>query len=499
MPKIGESTLENGQAETSAEQATAIKETPKVTRAKKPRTAVKAKAADRPVIYPDLEMRVSKVTAEEARQLLGWTVVDDKWKGDYYIHLDGTKYVLANNASNRVLDDSRADWVCQEILRGRWKLNGETIVVGKHGSTLSAQHRLVGLIRAVARWTEDPSAYPYWAEEPTLHTALVLGVEEDDETVNTLDTGRPRTLTDVLYRMDTFAKLPRKERQTAAKALDYAIRFVWHRTGVDDAYSVLRTHAESVDWMLHHAKLSKMVRHVIEEEGGADKKLSRFLPLGTLAGLAYVAASSGGTGEKYLAANPRTESKADWSAWDKAEAFITELAGDALPAVANAIADSSEEGRVTVAERVAILAKAWTRYAAGQKLRKDLLALDFSYTDDNRKILNEFPLLGGIDAGDPADRDEDVTTEEEVEAAKAQVRQENGTGDSNGEIRVGRKVWVAPDEGDPWYGTLTALTDGTATVKVAKGFAGAGKEYSVPEEQLRDRQPEPVSTEGDEE
>ena len=465
------------------------------------------------VVYPEPSAAIAKLYADEAKQMLGWELVEEPKKGEeLYKHLDGLQYRLNNNRSNRVLEDARADWIAQEILRGRYKLNGETIVVGKCGSTLSAQHRLIGLIRATYLWESSPEDYPAWKQDdslpnggaPHIETFVAYGIDETDETINTLDTGRPRSLTDVLYRMDLFAKLAKPDRIKAAKAADYAIRLVWHRTGVKDAYGILRTHAESVEFLLRHQRIVKMVLHVLEEDvnsgdeksaGESPMRLSQYLPLGTLSGLAYLMAASGTEdGKKYLASKARSESRLDWSRWDEAQEFIVGLASGKYPVVGKALGDMDAEQPVNVAERTALLILAWEAYRDGNLEKAKGLTLDVTYNDEGRRYLDEYPVLGGIDLGEP---DEDVT-EDEVEVAKTEVQRENGTGEAEPEgIKVGASVWVEPEDGGPWRGRLISLDGdaGTARIKIAKGFAGAGKEVEAPASQLRDRQPRPVEVE----
>ncbi|RGL48554.1 hypothetical protein DXC54_07885 [Bifidobacterium longum] len=68
----------------------------------------------------------------------------------------------------------------REIRNGEWRFNGEAIKFGKDGRLLDGQHRLLAVIAA----------------DKPLTTLVIRGLE--DETQQTMDSGKTRTLGDVL-------------------------------------------------------------------------------------------------------------------------------------------------------------------------------------------------------------------------------------------------------------------------------------------------------------
>lgn len=90
---------------------------------------------------------------------------------------DMAKEMLKHNRVNRDLNISRAKQYAQEMIKGRWELNGETISFYENGDLSNGQHRLTGVVIA-----------------NTPITALVVyGVKEN---VTVQDRGRARNLTD---------------------------------------------------------------------------------------------------------------------------------------------------------------------------------------------------------------------------------------------------------------------------------------------------------------
>lgn len=91
-----------------------------------------------------------------------------------------TEWVTKNRNKNRKVSDGTVLKYAEDIRQRRWRINGETIVMGKTGNILDGQHRLLAIIEA----------------KMPIEAFVVSGV--DDETFETLDSGRQRTPADVL-------------------------------------------------------------------------------------------------------------------------------------------------------------------------------------------------------------------------------------------------------------------------------------------------------------
>jgi len=453
------------------------------------------------VLYPAVDVSLRDgvkapcLTAEEAKSLLGWHEEDDtkKFGADFLLEDFNKKKVRCfHNSNNRPFDKSLSKCWASEILRGHWKLNGETIIIGKYGSVESGQHRLAAVVLADQEYANNPDDYPFWKEKgtaPTLNCLLVFGIEEDDATVNTLDTGKPRSLADVLFRSEYLKKIDKQHRNKASKAAAYAIKFLGHRTGAfKDAFSPKQTHADSLDLLDRHMKLLKCVEHIYTENGD-EGRLSKFLSVGYAAALCYMMSCSASSLDKYTKADNPTEKLLTWDLWDDAEKFWTMLAAGAkeLQHVREAIASlTADGGTASVNESIAIIVKAWNAITTNGKIKPSDLELVYDTDDDGFKTLAETPTVGGIDIGSPKEEDDpDIAAEvvsEEYEKRQAKKKAKAG------EAKAGDHVWVSEDGGH-WDGTLESVY-GEGNDRVARVTVEDGKTFETPFENVSTVKPE---------
>lgn len=89
------------------------------------------------------------------------------------------KEMLAINCTNRPINEAHVNFLAKEIEAGNWKVNGESIKVGKD-KLIDGQHRLSAIIQA----------------NKSMRTVVMTGV--DDDVFDTVDTGRNRTGSDIL-------------------------------------------------------------------------------------------------------------------------------------------------------------------------------------------------------------------------------------------------------------------------------------------------------------
>jgi len=76
---------------------------------------------------------------------------------------------------NRKISQRQLNFLTESILRGQWVLNGETIKIGKDGSIIDGQHRLMAIVRSGM----------------SIESLVVFDC--DPEAYNTIDKGRART------------------------------------------------------------------------------------------------------------------------------------------------------------------------------------------------------------------------------------------------------------------------------------------------------------------
>lgn len=432
----------------------------------KPKTTLKTQ--ERSVVFPkvcvgtDLQhlipipLEQTIVTAALARRLLGWETEEqykarklkanpkakekDLMFGDKYLLLDlnGNKVQCWHNLRNRRLRMSHVKSLAQDILNGKWKFNGEALIVGKTGLGLSVQHRLIALVLAAQEWAGPNKAMweKRWPTEPIIHALLVTGIEEDMETINTLDNVLARNLEDVFQASGLFRALEGNPKamaecsRMAAKAVD----LLWLRLNCHGGGQKYQTHSASADWLERHPKVLKAVKfihdanqerqlsslkvnpHKKDGEEGADAKVS--LSAGECAALLYLMAQSQSNYDDYRNAEPSPSEKAlDMGLWDRACEFWLEMKDGAksLQPVRNALAALIDLEGSRSMEKRAVLALAWKQYAEKHKITAEHLELEYVENETTgQPQLEEAVTFEGADQGDkaPGSEAKDPTLEE---------------------------------------------------------------------------------------
>lgn len=443
------------------------------------RTKKKQSASDRETIYPEpyaeLYTGDSPITYEKAQELLGWEEEKDssskKWHKGVRECLKRKVY-LSNNTINRFFYKGVAKSLKQEILRGRWRFNGEPIIVGVTGQILNGQHTLVSLIWAVEEWRESPDNWPYWKSEPTIEKGVTYGVSEDDDTANTMDTAKSRTDADVIGRMPYFKDiLIERDRQACAMFTGKAVNILWSRV-IEKTYpyDTKRTLSETLDIIDNHPKIVDCVKHIYTENGGG--KFQRIISPGTASACLYLMATCDTDPQEYYQSDTPSEDYLDFSQWDKACDFFVDLAGKAkkIHPVLSAFQDliqshpDKDPGKITNAEKIAIIVKSWHSYADGIPIQKKDLVLEYQENDEGIRSLAEQPLFGGIDVGDELpfavkgekeqveERKKAVRAKKEKATAPKQVAKRKGK-----EWKKGDTCWVHDPRGntDTYFGKLS--------------------------------------------
>lgn len=500
-----------------AERGTPAKEKPTPAASGKPKPK---KVAEREVVYPKVGATLYAVgsssgpmTADVAKELLGW----EEAKKDFCREVNsliGIKAILNNNDTNRPIYTATVQTLKQEILRKRWQMNGEPVIIGKTGRILNGQHTLLSLIAANHDWEDSPDSYPEWEEAPTIDKFVNVGIDENDEVVNTMDTCKPRSLADVIYRSHFFDKMESKDRRQCAKICDYAVRMIWNRTGVGDAFELRRTHSESLAFIENHPKLLECVKFCYEEEGEASEKgkVSCYINVGFAAALMYLMGSSATDPSDYQDSDNPNEDMLNWDNWEKACDFWVSLAGSEQSTSGFKKYYNThlrEYGVPGMKEKCYMLAKAWRLFSETGNTK----SMDLSYEENEEGIrcLAEFPTTGGIDIGEPGDvvdtarakkitiKDKEEDDEETPQDKKHKVGKGAPKEEPKGEIKASKKgpiivgdvVWIKEKKGSPWKCEVKAVNVKADTAKVTpiKGIAGAGKVFDVAYTQLSHKEP----------
>jgi hypothetical protein len=287
-----------------------------------------------------------------------------------------------------------------EILAGNWEMNGDTITIGAKGWVLDGKHRLTSLVLAAQEWERNPEKYPFWKTAPTLDTVLVFGINESAKVVNTIGTGKQRSISDSIYASGLFADQDKKHISKMSKMLEHAVRLLWDRTGAkDDAYNPRISHSEAFDFVERHPTLVQCVRTVFLEDVN-EGSLSKYFSLGYLSGMMYLMATSGAEAKEYFEAVDRHESMLtdeELPSYQTADQFIAALGrrDKDLSGLFACLDKWIEEGVTRQDMKLAALGKAWNSYKDGKPVTKVTVKLA---EKDGVSVLVDAG-VGGIDNG----------------------------------------------------------------------------------------------------
>jgi hypothetical protein len=368
--------------------------------------------SNREMIYKKLEATVCSqedgLSAEQAKQLLGWTEEPEGEKflpSDVHLKDISGRAIHCSNITKYQRTYSMGDVrkLMYTILSGQFELNGETISIGKHGYVLDGKTRLTSLILASQEWERNPERYPQWKQQPTIDTILVFGVFESDRVVNTIGIGKPRTIADSIYASCLFEDVTsKKDAVRLSKLLEHAIRLLWERTGAkQDAYNPRIGHCEAFFFLNNHPTLLQCARTVFLEEGGDERRLSRWLSLGYLTGLMYLMSTKGGNIVAYHQAADRSEEVlGGLPSQEKADAFIAALAAKdvALKDLFSSIESMVSQGNESPLEKMMLIIKAWNLWNEAKSVTKAALKLKTDTIEGVRAVIED-PVIDGIDVG----------------------------------------------------------------------------------------------------
>jgi hypothetical protein len=392
-----------------------------------------------PKLRAEFRLGAKALTAAQARTLLGWEEepTGTDWGEDFlFRNLSAVKVRFAKNARNRAFREGHAKTLCYDILNRNWAdsrnkgdgpdtteeptLNGESIIIGRWGNVLSAQHRLAALVMAEAEWASQPHWKEKWPDgPPSIECLIVYGVDESPRTTRTLDNVRARDLADVLYSDEkVFGAMSPRERETMTKLIDNCVKSLWERTGArDDAWSPYRTHSESLDFVARHKRLLRCVKHIHtentrqkDEDGTLGPwRIGQFVPAGRAAALMYLMGCSGTEGDVYwsLSVEERNERLLKWSYWDRAAQYWEDLAAGNLPQVPQALAIlTGEDGQyeLKVDEKIAVVCKSWPYYRDQESFKAEDIVPETRPRSGGGRELAEVTDVGGIDQGRDAER-----------------------------------------------------------------------------------------------
>lgn len=363
---------------------------------KKPEKKTPAKT----VVYPEFNAVIETIDVERAQQFLD------------------------NNGSNRPRSGTLVKRYALEMLRQKWKLNGEAWIVSKTGQTLSAQHRAAAVILAEQLRKKDPEHWKQYGTKGPIKIQAVVVYGVDDKVADTIDQGKTRSAGDVIFRMNLFddymmadkvtPEFKDSDKKKLARDLSTALRTVWMRLGglkVSDAPKFPQS--EMLDFFMEHPRLLDCVLTVYREDDGANKNVSSLVSRAYLAAVMYLGATSKTDREAWDDAKIDAP---DFSLWDDAVEFVQKFAyatdlkkGDAVLVLRSLFQKQISEGNRNRDHILAALVKAMTCFLDDTS--------DLKMTDLQMKKDESFPRLGGLDQ--EIEIPEEAPEEAPVKPAKA--------------------------------------------------------------------------------
>lgn len=436
----------------------------------------------------DLEVEIyqgaRRMTVEQAKAIIGWQVAGEN---EPFKLRDGqgNKVKLTNNSTNRPFRPGLAKRYMSDMLRRKWFLNGETIVVDCKGKVQSGQHRIVGLILAEEqrKGKEKERWARYWKGPVVMDAIVVRGISDKSEVINTLDIGQKRSFGDNIYRDGTFTAEDGKGGVLKVLATDKVIRqlsnilaggvrLCWLRAGgrtVSDAPHFPLS--EAMQFLYDHPRLKDFTLFIYNLEGGVGVnggRLTRYLSMAYAAGLCYLMATSGtdpaewsGAGASAINFNMEKKAKQFWEKF----ASGAELKADDPIFVAREMLPKIDAGSsMGRDEIVSIIIKAFNLWSDGTKCKQKDLVVKRIRDDKGKEKLAEDPRLGGIDiegADRPADSLGEADYDESEAAAQKNPELDEREGSKSGKIWAeGDTAWVKDDSGNHWFGTVQRFHKG---------------------------------------
>lgn len=335
--------------------------------------------------------KAGPLSVDDCMQLIGWSeepaFAEKPFENDFVLKdIYGKKIRLSNNPSNRPFKRPLADRYSNEHLRGKWALNLESLVIDKHGNVLQGQHRLVGLILGEQVRQLDPVK---WGKTPlTYSTLIAFGADNSPENANTYDLGAKRSLNDVLYRHQKFAKsVSDKQQKKISAILSTAIRIVWLRCGGKQiSFAPHFPHSEALEFYKKHPKILQSVEAIVKLDDGesSEKNISNLVSLGYAAALHYLMLSVNGE---------PTKVNDFWTAFASGEGLEK---GNPILSLRQFLG-RVDGGGSKRDEIIGTMVKAWLLWLDGKTATLKQIKIA-KKKDGERFVLAEFPRIGGLDS-----------------------------------------------------------------------------------------------------
>ena len=364
---------------------------------------------DRDLLYEQVEVRVFEpdgelLTEELAKMLLGWTEPAEGESFDDYLlkDLEGTTIVCSNNDLQRPYYAQSATDLMWDILGGNWEFNLETVIIGETGLVLDGKHRLIALVLACQEYNRNPDRYPHWESQPEIPIIVGLGAKETKRLVNTIGTGKPRSLSDSFYASGLFDTKDKSQLKRLCRMAEHTIKMLWTRMDAkSEAYNVKFSHTDALEFIERHPRILEAISTIYHEDSPNKPHTVSSFAGAYAPALLYLMMISDTEPLKYKESDPPNERDLDFSSEEVAERYWVELIenSDTVSSVTEAIRELSESGNFKADERIAIIIKGFHAYKTSQSVRPEDIKLDVTIDDNGFRSLQDHPLVGGVDVG----------------------------------------------------------------------------------------------------
>ena len=364
---------------------------------------------DRDILYDQVEVRVFEpngdlLTEELAKMLLGWTEPEEGESFEDYLlkDLEGNTIVCSNNDLQRPYYSQSSTDLMWDILGGNWEFNLETVIIGETGLVLDGKHRLISLVLACQEYNRNPDRYPYWTNQPEIPIIVGLGAKETKRLVNTIGTGKPRSLSDSFYASGLFDTKDKSQLKRLCRMAEHTVKMLWTRMDAkSEAYNVKFSHTDALEFIERHPRILEAISTIYHEDTPSKPHTVSSFAGAYAPALLYLMMASDTNPSNYKKSDPPSESDLDFSSEEIAERYWVELTEntESVSSVTEAIKELAEAGNYKADERIAIIIKGFHAYKTAQSVGSGDVEIEVLIDDNGIRSLQDHPLVGGVDVG----------------------------------------------------------------------------------------------------
>lgn len=225
----------------------------------------------------------------------------------------------------------------EDILAGRWVLNGQSITLDRHGRVIDGQHRLLACVQA----------------DRAIESVVAMGA--DPAAFDTIDTGSPRSAGDMI----SVDQIPNAAIVAAATRI-----ITWYDENYDGDLNGFASGLSATVIHRNAKRYGEAGLFDIVSRVKSKRSLTNIVPAGPLSAVMFIAVRGGyaDVAEHFLVA---LETGADLAIGDAALALRSRL-----------IAAKSRRERIRPQSLFGLILKAWNGYVSGEPVKLVRIAIN---------------------------------------------------------------------------------------------------------------------------